>query len=285
MASAVSERVASVLLIGPADELESLLPNGVPHEVDRVGNAAAAMARLEVRCYDVVLINHPSEGDATAEQLAYVRAAHAACPDSKFILLVAHTTSPGVIEALSQGMFAYFSRPFEPSAVRYAIVQALSLSAIADGVEVLSASPDFFTVRLRCRLDTAERIAQFMTELPCNLSKQEKGELSMALREMLLNAIEHGGKLNPNEWVHVSRIRTKRTLVYHIHDPGEGFSRSSLKHAAISNPPDNPTAHAEIRMASDLRPGGFGIMLASEFVDDVIYNQKGNEVILIKHLD
>ena len=182
-------------------------------------------------------------------------------------------------------MFAYFSRPFEPSAVRYAIVQAFSLSAFADGVEVLSASPDFFTVRLRCRLDTAERIAQFMTELPCGLSKQEKGELAMALREMLLNAIEHGGKLNPNEWVHVSRVRTKRTLVYHIHDPGEGFSRSSLKHAAISNPPDNPTAHAEIRMASALRPGGFGIMLASEFVDDVIYNQKGNEVILIKHLD
>ena len=54
-------------------------------------------------------------------------------------------------------MFAYFSRPFEPSAVRYAIVQAFSLSGFADGVEVLSASPDFFTVRLRCRLDTAER--------------------------------------------------------------------------------------------------------------------------------
>jgi anti-sigma regulatory factor (Ser/Thr protein kinase) len=80
-------------------------------------------------------------------------------------------------------------------------------------------------------------------------------------------------------------VRTKRTIVYHIHDPGEGFSREDLKHAAISNPPEHPTAHMEIRMAENLRPGGFGMLIASHSVDEVIYSQKGNEVILIKHFD
>ena len=41
----------------------------------------------------------------------------------------------------------------------------------------------------------------------------------------------------------------------------------------------------EIRDAENIRPGGFGMLIASQSVDEVIYNQKGNEVILIKHLD
>jgi len=124
-----------------------------------------------------------------------------------------------------------------------------------------------------------------MRELRCALAEQERSELSMAFREMLMNAIEHGGKLDPNEWVRVSRVRTRRSVVYHIDDPGDGFSRADLKHAAICNPPGNPTAHMEIRDAENMRPGGFGMLMTSRTVDEVIYNEKGNEVILVKHLD
>ena len=31
--------------------------------------------------------------------------------------------------------------------------------------------------------------------------------------------------------------------------------------------------------------GGFGMLMTKKLVDEVIYNQKGNEVILVKHLD
>jgi hypothetical protein len=34
-----------------------------------------------------------------------------------------------------------------------------------------------------------------------------------------------------------------------------------------------------------LRPGGFGILLTRKFADDLIYSEKGNEVILIKYLE
>jgi anti-sigma regulatory factor (Ser/Thr protein kinase) len=182
-------------------------------------------------------------------------------------------------------MFAYFSRPFDPAEVRDAITQAFSIPNWSDGIELLSVAPDFISVRLRCRVYTADRLAQFMRELPCTLADEERTELSIAFREMLLNAIEHGGKLDPDEWVRVSRVRTKRTIVYHIHDPGEGFSREDLKHAAISNPPEHPTAHMEIRMAENMRAGGFGLLITRHSVDEVIYSQKGNEVILIKHFD
>jgi anti-sigma regulatory factor (Ser/Thr protein kinase) len=34
-----------------------------------------------------------------------------------------------------------------------------------------------------------------------------------------------------------------------------------------------------------MRPGGFGIMLVRQIADELIYNEAGNEVILVKYLD
>jgi anti-sigma regulatory factor (Ser/Thr protein kinase) len=34
-----------------------------------------------------------------------------------------------------------------------------------------------------------------------------------------------------------------------------------------------------------LRPGGFGVLLARNSVDELIYNEKGNEVVLVKYVD
>lgn len=91
--------------------------------------------------------------------------------------------------------------------------------------------------------------------------------------------------MNPNQRVRISRIRTARVVVYHLEDPGPGFSRDDLPHAAVSNPPGQPLAHIERRLAMGLRPGGFGILVTRGLVDDVIHSEKANEVILLRHLD
>jgi anti-sigma regulatory factor (Ser/Thr protein kinase) len=261
-----------------------MLPTDAVTEVDRVNSPADAIVHLARKPYHLILIDHTAEGDVTEEQLGYIRAVQAIRPGSKTIVLVSHTTTRKVLEALRHGMAAYFSRPFDPSTVQRTILTALSIPNSSEGIELLSASPEFISIRLRCSMDTADRLTLFVRELPCTLADPERTQLSVAFREMLLNAIEHGGKLDPNEWVRVFRVRTRRTIVYHIQDPGEGFSRSDLKHAAISNPA-NPVAHLEIRAGENIRPGGFGMLLTTRSVDEVIYNQKGNEVILIKYLD
>ncbi len=33
-----------------------------------------------------------------------------------------------------------------------------------------------------------------------------------------------------------------------------------------------------------LRPGGFGMLIVRQIVDELVYNERGNEVLLIKHL-
>ena len=42
--------------------------------------------------------------------------------------------------------------------------------------------------------------------------------------------------------------------------------------------------HTEVREQMGLRPGGFGILMTRQLVDELLYNEAGNEVLLIKYL-
>jgi hypothetical protein len=76
---------------------------------------------------------------------------------------------------------------------------------------------------------------------------------------------------------------TARVIVFYVHDPGEGFRWEAIPHAAVSNPPDAPAKHIELREQQGMRPGGFGILVARGTVDELIYSEVGTEVLLIKH--
>jgi anti-sigma regulatory factor (Ser/Thr protein kinase) len=70
-----------------------------------------------------------------------------------------------------------------------------------------------------------------------------------------------------------------------ISDPGDGFTLDEIPHAAVANPSGDPVRHIGYREEQGMRPGGFGVMLAQKLVDELIYNQDGNEVLLIKYID
>ena len=90
----------------------------------------------------------------------------------------------------------------------------------------------------------AERNGPLDTDLPEEL----RDSIAYAFRELLLNAVEWGGKLDPKHTVRISYLRAKRMVMYRIADPGPGFNIDNLPHAAISQP-DSPTAHIDVRDA------------------------------------
>jgi anti-sigma regulatory factor (Ser/Thr protein kinase) len=52
----------------------------------------------------------------------------------------------------------------------------------------------------------------------------------------------------------------------------------------MANPPEDPIRHNAHREVQGLRPGGYGVLIAKHLVDDLIYGEKGNDVLLIKYL-
>jgi anti-sigma regulatory factor (Ser/Thr protein kinase) len=165
------------------------------------------------------------------------------------------------------------------------VAQALDSSSWQDDIKVVSARPEWISLDVRCKMDAAERTTQFLRELAADLNQQTRDDVTAAFRELLMNGIEHGGRCNPKKRVRVSLLRTARSLIVHIHDPGRGFSLDMLPHAAISNPEDSPIKHVEIRAEEGRRPGGFGILMTRNLVDELLYNEKGNSVLFVKYLN
>jgi hypothetical protein len=64
----------------------------------------------------------------------------------------------------------------------------------------------------------------------------------------------------------------------------KGFSLDLLPHAAISNPDDSPVRHVEFREEHGQRPGGFGILMTRNMVDELLYNERGNAALFVKYL-
>jgi anti-sigma regulatory factor (Ser/Thr protein kinase) len=205
------------------------------------------------------------------------------CPSTPVVVMTAQNTSENLIRALREKAYAYFSKPFSPAAVVEMIESALHMPAGQDEIEVLSARPGWIALRLRCKMETADRLARFLREIQLGLTDEEQDDVAFAFRELLINAVEHGGKLDPEKKVEVACIRLGGVILYYIRDPGKGFSFEDLKHAAVAHPAGDAVSHIGVRQAAGLRPGGFGILLTRNIADELVYNEKGNEVLLVKY--
>lgn len=153
----------------------------------------------------------------------------------------------------------------------------------SSGIQVKSALPGWLSLRIAPEMHFRAKVVEFfrtqVEDLPADLCEK----LSLALDELLGNAIEHGCHDNPSP-VEFAFLRTPRMLLFHLKDAGCGFSLDDIPHAALNNPPEQPYQHLEYRSRNGLRPGGFGIMMVQQIADDLIYNEQGNEVVMIKYL-
>jgi anti-sigma regulatory factor (Ser/Thr protein kinase)/ActR/RegA family two-component response regulator len=243
---------------------------------------ADALQRLRMRSFGVVITDPDSTLD---EDLALLGEMRAIRPGVKCIVLARNSTPDEVIAALRARVFACFTPPFDSRDIAHLAGGAASDSQWRDDIQIQSARPGWVSVRVNCRLITAERLLTFAKELSVQLPEDTRVEMMQALREILMNAMEHGAAFNPEQVVEVTAVRTARSLVFHVRDPGAGFRRESLSHAAIANPSSDPTAHVLLREEEGMRPGGFGLLLAAGTVDELIYSEIGNEVLLIKYID
>jgi DNA-binding response OmpR family regulator len=111
------------------------------------------------------------------------------------------------------------------------------------------------------------------------LSHEQVMQLRQAVMEMAHNAIEWGNRHQSDRLVNITYRVYDDHLEIVVRDQGPGFDRSHLPHAAV---PDDPFTHLDVREKLGLRAGGFGLLICQGMVEDMRYNDLGNEVTLIK---
>jgi CheY-like chemotaxis protein/anti-sigma regulatory factor (Ser/Thr protein kinase) len=209
--------------------------------------------------------------------------------DLPVIIMTALSTPEAAVSALRDQASDFLAKPFDVQQLLSAINTAFELAPQEIGIEVLSARPEWIELRVPCDLAAIDPLERIMSQLKTDLPRITRESVIYAFREMLRNAIEYGGKNDPTKYVEVGYLRSPRVIMYRIKDPGEGFSIESLYMpegpiAAFLNPEGDPMYHEHVREEEGMRPGGFGILIARDMVDEMIYNEHHNEVLLIKYL-
>jgi len=250
--------------------------------VEAVVDGRAALEKLREKNFDLVLTDIWMPRLNGLELMARLRQ-EAIRP--KVVVMTSDDTPETVLRAVREQAYQYLTKPVDAKAVVELVRDALAAQPASPPIEVLSARPDWVELLVPCELRVADRISGFMNQIESNLPKNVRDQIGQAFRQLLLNAIEWGGGLDPNQKVRISCLRGRRMLLYRITDPGTGFRFEGLKHAAVANPPNQPCQHLEERERKGLRPGGFGILMVKSMADELLYNEAQNEVVFVKYLD
>ena len=250
------------------------------YEVTAVDNGADALESLQRDNFDLAILDVWMPRMSGLEVLSHLRSA---ANRPRIIIMTSDDTPEALLRAVREQAYDYIAKPFPPQSIVERAQRALHKDS-EPPIEVLCAQPHWLELLAPCTRVTAERIEGFILKLEAGLDEEMQVEVASAFRELLMNGVEWGGKLDPNRKVRIAFVRTPRMLMYRIADPGQGFSFDKLEHAAIAHSPSDVTAHMAIREQKGIRPGGFGLLMTKAAADELIYNDKQNEVIFIRYL-
>jgi two-component system, OmpR family, response regulator len=264
----------------PLRSLLELLLRDAGLSVTGVGTGGEALRQLACSRFDLALLDIGLPDMSGLDVLARMPRGGG----TRAVVMTADQTPETLLRAVREHAYQYIRKPFHPDAFLAFVWECLAAPEDPP-IEVLSASPEWVELLVPCTRSAAERIHAFMRQMDVSLSDEVRDSVGQAFRELLLNAVEWGGRLDPGRKVRIAYLRARRMLQYRIADPGPGFRFEGLEHAGCTNPADDPIRHHQVREERGLRPGGLGIMIARSLADELLYNEAQNEVLLVKYLD
>lgn len=154
------------------------------------------------------------------------------------------------------------------------MVEELPKKAISRGqngvLKVLPFLKERIEFQIPSRVEWMHEVLAYLIERTAHLGiiKEKTSNIFVALDEAIANAIKHGNKYDANKRIHIVAEITAQEACFTITDEGEGFDLNSLP---------NPTDPDYI-----MRPCGRGVMLIYHIMDEVRYNTRGNQIVMIK---
>jgi len=250
------------------------------YDVRSAADGVEALQRIRDDKFDLLLIDIWMPRMNGLELLAHLP------EDSrpKALVITGDESPDTLLRSLREKAYLFISKPLQPEDLIQLIKTTLESPPGPDPIEVLSAEPGWVELRFPCELETAGRIENIVDQLNYSLPPEVRQSVRIAFHELLMNAIEWGGELNPEAQAQIDYLRTRKFVMCRIADPGTGFDPAGVEHAAVTSHPEKPVAHSETRVEKRLRPGGYGIRLAKSMVDELVYNEAHNEVAMVKYL-
>jgi CheY-like chemotaxis protein len=194
------------------------------------------------------------------------------------VMVTARDQPQDKVHGLQVGANFYLTKPFTVEQLDHAITHAFSWRDSLQG----SGTEGEIHFQLQSDSRYLEELNQLLASLFLfsGLSQAQVRQMTTAIREIGTNAIEWGHQKQIDRIVTVTYRIDPEKITINISDTGPGFDPTNVPHAAQ---PEDPVNHMMVREMLGLREGGFGILMARGLVDDLQYNEAGNEVRLVKY--
>ncbi len=193
------------------------------------------------------------------------------------VMLTALTDVVNRIHGFRVGANAYLSKPYGIDDLYAAIDTARAWRTEMNKADVKGEIHVEINSEITLLNDLNDFLIHLCQETP--LDPEQVMHLRQAVMEMAHNAIEWGNRHQSDRLVTIRYRVYKDYLEIVVRDQGHGFDMSKLPHAAA---PGDPFTHLDVRDKLGLRAGGFGLMICKGMVDELRYNNVGNEVTMIK---
>ncbi|MHC4887132.1 MAG: response regulator [Planctomycetota bacterium] len=207
-----------------------------------------------------------------------------AAPRICSIVLTAHRNDQNVLRCLDAGAIDYLVKPISVPKLQETVRRGLERQERFQGDQnefaVTQEMQGWVELTAPSDFEYVERFQKFTAQLGNTpLADDEREDLRVAIDELGQNAIEWGNRDDRNKQIRLSYCIFHDRIVFKVIDEGEGFEPENLRDPSV-----DPLQHIMARMAEGKRAGGYGVYITGQLMDEVVYNEKGNCVILTKLL-
>ncbi|MGH9699704.1 MAG: response regulator, partial [Candidatus Acidiferrales bacterium] len=197
----------SRILVADDDRTTRLLLSeilrGLKLTVVTASDGNEALQKIKSGKFDLALLDIWMPKKNGIEVLAALRKMKSA---PKVIVMTSDDTPETLFRAIREQAYQYITKPIDAKALLELVRESLQKKHAAPPIEVISARPEWVELVVPCSLETAERIENFMAHLKSGLPEEVRRSAGQAFHELLLNAIEWGGKLDPSRKVRISYL-------------------------------------------------------------------------------
>jgi CheY-like chemotaxis protein/anti-sigma regulatory factor (Ser/Thr protein kinase) len=203
-------------------------------------------------------------------------------PEILCLVITAYPSDESILAALQNDIYAYICKPFLAEDLQNTVKNALAFKRsspnihsnvdvqVRDWVELTAPSHDEFLSRFRHFFNLLNN---------SRLTEEEKLAINTGIEEIGRNAIEWGNKNNQQLRFALSYVFFGDRIVIKIEDEGEGYNvRDTLENTLGTE------EMLQQRMAAGKRCGGFGLKMVRAVMDEVIFSERGNTVLMTKYL-
>lgn len=257
--------------------------HGSGFSAEVVGSAEAAQEILLKTSFgfDLCLIDLILPGLPGEDLLRWVKSKAIQMP---VVMLSGYRDEEKLMSCLRGGAIEFIQKPIKSEALlkvlRLAVDRQAQINEEAGDIQTVSPSGSWVELTAPSEMEYLARVQRF-TEviLRSRCTKKVCDDLRLAIEEFGRNAIEWGNKFDRTKNFHISYCIFNDRIIFKFEDEGEGFKPKDLR-----DPTKDPKDHIRQRKQEGKRPGGFGVHLVQKIMDEVVYSERGNVVLMTKFL-